>query len=509
MITFKSLTSNSTFQNSFLITVSKISGFLRDLVVSAYFGTQTVADAFNYATLITGNIFVLLGGLNGPFHSATVASLAELDRQDRHSQNLLLSRILVYSLAFFTILAALIGLLGQPILNYFWSGNPILNNAIFQQILYMLPVLILSGAVGICFGANCFYGRTGAPSLSPLLSSLALIAVILAGYQPLGGAVLGIGTSLGAVLQVGQQIRILHAGGFKFAWSDFIDLQPFQRLLYPALLSSTVGSLNVYVDSIFCGLLPIGSWTAILLGNRLIQLPFGVLVGGSLVSFLPRLTEHKNDLVAFRDLTEREFSNLFFMLMPLCVLLIALAIPMIELVFQRGVFDQNSTQLVGAVVLGLTFSMLTGLPRELFTRVYYALGDSETPFRVSIFAIVCNFLFDLILYKSLGVGGIALSTTLTALINSILLIHFLPADYRPRLPWLKMLLLGLLGWLVHTVTTMLYHWLKLPILSGIGAPLLDLEVLCKVSLCSLIGLGVYFLLAMPVHFVVKARQMID
>ncbi|MDX1920890.1 MAG: murein biosynthesis integral membrane protein MurJ, partial [Candidatus Caenarcaniphilales bacterium] len=495
----------------------KILGFARDLIIAAYFGTSRAADAFNFAYLFTGNIFVLLGGLNGPFHSAVVSALSHLasfdekKSQTEKKQNEFLTKIMLLTSIAFVFLSLLIWLLAKPLIAFLLKDYGIAE-AVYKQLLLMLPVFFLSGLIGILFGAVSYKSRFFWPAVSPILSSLALIGFVLLGYKFWGQWVLGIGTSLGAVLQTFFQFFDLLQSGFKpsiasintiFQKSnseDFSDIKYFNFILFPALLSSTIGSLNVYVDSFFCAKLQEGSWTAILMANRLIQLPFGILVGSSLVSFLPRISLYKSEKTNFIKTLYQEIFNLSFLLIPATALLIALSHPLVELLFQRGEFTDRSTDLVNLAILGLGLSMLTALPREIYTRAFYALGDSKTPLIVSLISIFWNAILDWVLCLKFQVAGIALSTTLTALINSMLLIVLLKLKHfrKERIgefKWFKLIIFLLIGSLSGWLAFLAYGFFQSKFLLE---PLnfINLNTLLPFCLAGIIGLGSYVSLSL-------------
>jgi putative peptidoglycan lipid II flippase len=335
--------------------------------------------------------------------------------------------------------------------------------AFIKQSYLMLPLLALAGVIGVLFGAVSFKCDYFWPSLSPLISSLALILCLCLGYKIWGEWVLGFGTALGAILQALIQFIDLSKYNFQFALTLPIEknqkdsLKYFFAILLPALLSSTIGSLNVYVDSFFTANLAKGSWTAILLGNRLIQLPFGILVGAGLISFLPRISACKDDKPQFENILNTEINNLFFLMIPATAILLALSEPIIKFLFERGQFTAESTNLVNLVLLGLAGSLLTALPREVFTRAFYALGDSKTPLIVSLVSIILNALFDWWLAAKFAVAGIALSTTLTSAFNSVLIVFLLQAKIKNlKITWLKILPLLALGFLSSLVAKLVF-----------------------------------------------------
>jgi len=477
---------------SSLIAFSKAIGFVRDLLISAYFGTSRTADAFNYATLFTTYPLILLGGLNGPFHSATVSTLSTKSLTTKPTE----SRRLIWQIIFWVFLCFC--LLG----GVFWLSADWLMEVLFPQDLakdiafqtnLMLPALFSAGLMGVLFAWNALRGQELLTAINPAISSLALIGILGLCYEDLGAKALGLGVSLGVLLQI---VSLCVKGGLGLPGRGFwkwSGLSPFVTMLLPAMLSSTVGSLNVYIDMIFCKSLVEGSWTAIILGNRLLQLPFGTLVGASLVSFLPRVSALRDNPAQFRESVTKELSNLLFLLMPVMILLLLFAQPFTELLLQRGEFKADSTELVTSVLFFLSFSLLTALPREVITRAFYGLGDSKTPFRVSLISIACNFLLDWWLVSIFAVGGIALSTTLTALCNSALLIFFL----QRRLQYnLSREIFNSLFKLIPSAIALfcvcaLFYWLSKSWSFVVAT--IDLGLLCSLVLSAVAGVIAYFL----------------
>ncbi|MDJ0625909.1 MAG: murein biosynthesis integral membrane protein MurJ [Candidatus Caenarcaniphilales bacterium] len=511
---FKSL-----FKTSFLIGLSKVAGFIRDLVIAAFFGTSKAADAFNFAYLFTGNIFILLGGLNGPFHSAVVTTLSHIQSGiapdiAKRKQSRFLSKLFLIVLCFFCILAIALFFAKNSLLHLIIPNNDSLSSAVSKQVNFMIPVFIMSGIIGVLFGAVSFKKHYFWPSLSPLLTSVTLVCLIFIGYKSLGEWVLGIGTSLGALVQTVVQIIDFFNSEYKFDISNFKaeydDLKYFVWILMPALLSSTIGSLNVYVDSFFCAGLEEGSWTAILMANRLIQLPFGILVGSSLVSFLPKIANLKEDKLSFISTLYRELINLLYLLIPATAIILALSKPLIELLFLRGEFDTHSSHLVNLALLGLAVSLITSLPREIYTRAFYAIGDSKTPFIVSLISIIWNALLDWILSAKFQVAGIAMSTTLTALINSLLLIFLFKQkfSFSFNFDWLKCIQYLFIGFACYLISSTSFQVLRsLQFLPSIKFSFIDINTTIRFLIAVVLGLFTYLAVTLCVRKMTKSEIM--
>jgi len=424
------------FKVGSLIGLSKATGFFRDLLTGMFLGTSFSSDAFNTAALFTNNLFILFGGLNGPFHSATVSSLTGVPQK---KQGLFLGQVLLFSFLFFFVLAfVLYFLIAFSFKEFIFRerASSLLLKETLTQLKLMLPVFFMIGVIGVLFGASCFRKKFVLPGLGHIFSNLSVIFLSLLFFKNFGALIFGIASSVGAVLQVlviffnlvKNKIFSLKDLRISLFFNKKIDskyFSNFKKILLPALFSSTSGSLNVYLDWFFCTDLVQGSWSAILYGNRLIQFPFGVLVGASLVSFLPKISQYKNQKALFRKTLQEELKNLSFLLVPASALFLSLCNPIVYVLFERGEFDSTSTELVSSVLFALALSLLTGLPREIYTRAFYALEDSKAPLYITLGSLILNFIFNILLVKKFAVAGIAFSTTLTALCNSVIFMFVL------------------------------------------------------------------------------------
>jgi putative peptidoglycan lipid II flippase len=202
-------------------------------------------------------------------------------------------------------------------------------------------------------------------------------------------------------------------------------------MIWPAVFSTSVGQLIVYVDMFFTLNGPVGQggWTAILMSNRLVQLPLGVLLTAMLVPILPRFTEQVN-AQRMDDLKEeirKSLRILWFLSLPLTALFLVIPSQIIQLLFQHGEFTPESTRMVTIALLLLAPSIFFYVARDLITRVFYAFKDSKTPFHVALVAIIVKAVLDyfFVYHTKLGVGAISLASTVITLVNLSLLTHFL------------------------------------------------------------------------------------
>lgn len=437
--------------------ISKVFGLVRQQAIAAAFGVGAAVDAYNYAYVIPGFLLVLLGGINGPFHSAIVSVIAKRKQSDVAP---LVETITTLVGGFLILVTVGLILFASPMIDLVAPGLSQTSEGIeiraiaIQQLQIMAPMAIFAGLIGIGFGTLNAADQYWLPSISPLFSSLTLIvglgilAVYLGDnmttpqYALLGGLVLAWGTLAGAILQWLIQVPALWRSGLGTLRLRFNVRDPGVRqvfnILGPATFSSGMMQINVYTDLFFASYIPQAA-AALSYANLLVQTPLGIISNVILVPFLPifsRLAAPEN----WPELKLRIRQGLLLTaltMLPLSALIITLAFPIVRVVYERYAFDESASQVVTAVLIAYGIGMFAYLGRDVLVRVFYALGDAQTPFIISIFNIFLNALLDYLMVRvfDLGAPGLVLATVG---VNVLSLIAMMVALNRKLngLPWL-------------------------------------------------------------------------
>ncbi len=460
---------------------SKLIGFIRDVVIANYYGASLVSDAYFYAYQIPALAIVLLGGVGGPFHSATVAVFSKLipSLKDKPSQELnkLYSTFMTTTILLFTILAVLCFFFAPQIMGIIASGGePQLIALAAGHLKIMAPVLIIGGIVGIYYGILVTYRYFMLPNLSPIIMSLVIIAMVMCAKNDNTGAILAWATTIGAVCQWIMQYPKIRQLGFKLRPNlevfNNVEYKNICELLFPAVLSSTVGQVHIYVDMFFASALREGAWTAIGYANRVFQFPVGILVTAFLVPLFPifaRLVADK-DYDGIRKYFNKGVGVLFFGAIPIIIGILVVGMDGVRVVFERGEFNSHATFMVTEALWFLSFSIIPYVFRDSITRVYYSFNDSATPFIVAFSSIVLKVFFNILLINKLhmGIGGITLSTSFVTLFNAVVLGIFISKkitmDYKSLfINLLKMCIAGFVTLLVCGLISFAYDkFIELP-----------------------------------------------
>jgi putative peptidoglycan lipid II flippase len=374
-----------------------------------------------------------------------------------------------------------------------------------QQIRIMAPMALFAGLIGIGFGTLNAANQYWLLSLSPLLSSITLIAgigiltlqhgkdIIKPEYAFTGGIVLGLGT---------LRLRF-----------DFKSpaVQEVIKIMTPATISSGMMPINVATDLYFAS--PIaGAAAGFNYATLLVQTPLGIISNIILLPLLPmfaKLAAPEN----WQELKLRIRQGLLLTavtMLPLGALMVALSVPIVQVVYERGAFKQEATQLVSSLLVAYGVGMFAYLGRDVLVRVFYALGDGQTPFKISIFNIFLNIILDAVFVEPFGAPGLVLATV-GVNCSSMLMLLFLLNRKLNGLPWREWSL-PILGLTAGSVVAGVASYGTLLGCQQVLGKANLVILLVELSIAGLVGIGVFALIASWMKipevnmFVSKMRQ---
>ncbi|KAG0565122.1 hypothetical protein KC19_8G166400 [Ceratodon purpureus] len=411
--------------------VSKVIGLAREAALAAFFGVGPVMNAFNYASIVPGFFLTMLGGINGPFHSAMTAALSKRRKEDGER---LLASVSLISGVVFTGFSVLIFLNAGVLIDTLAPGllvavDGILTRQIaIAQLKVMAPCALLAALIGLGFGSLSANGIYGIPSLSPALSSISILAAVAVyvsilskmNFTPTqqavaGGLSLAVGSTCGAFLQWGVQViaqRRAGIGGLRLSWvNPFKETGIYEVLavMVPAALNSGLTQVATFTDLYFASFIP-GAAAALGYANLLVMAPLGILSSPVLLSLLPifsRLSGVEQG-PALRDRVQQGLLLSVALTLSLTAVMIPLARPTVEFAFQRRTFDASASRMVSSLLVCYVSGSTFYLARDVLVQVFYALGDGRTPLYITIGGIVANGVLDWILVRWSGLGAVGL-----------------------------------------------------------------------------------------------------
>ncbi len=454
--------------------ISKVFGLVRQVALAAAFGNGVATEAFTYAYAIPGFLLILLGGINGPFHSAILSVLAK--EKDKSQVAPIVETIttivgiilLGVSIAIFCFASTAIDLTAPQLLHRSDAVvGALVRQSAIEQLQIMSGMAVLAGFIGIGFGTLSSADFYWLPSISPLLTSSATIVGVglLALYLKsgialrenalLGGRVLAATFLVGALWQWLLQVVTQWKAGLgtikpRFEWRRQ-GVKDVFKVLGPATFSSSTYQINLFIDNGFASGI-VGAASAMSYSGLLVLTPLGIISNVVLVSLLPEFSRLA-DPQTWPQLKDRIRQGLIISaiaVMPLSAMMMALSLPIVKTVYQNGAFTAQDSQLVGSILIASSLGMFIFLARDVLIRVFYGLGDGSTPFKISLVNIFFNFLFDYLFWKPFGAAGITLSTVCINLISCLAMLFILNRRLA-GLPWRGFL--PLLGVLLASIVT--------------------------------------------------------
>lgn len=488
--------------------ISKLVALVRQQAIASAFGIGDAANAYNYAYVIPGVLLVLFGGVNGPIHSAIVSVL---EKRQKHEAAPLVETVttlvsgvlLVLTIGLFFFADFFITLVGPGL-----SANA--HAIATQQLQIMAPMALLAGLIGVGFGTLNSANQYWLLSISPIFSSITIIIglgllylqignkIVSPQYALLGGVVLAWGTLAGAIWQWLVQLIVqwrLGLGSLRLRFNFRTPaVQEVIKIMAPATFSSGMMQINVYTDLFFASIIP-GAAAAFNYANLLVQTPLGIISNVILLPLLPTLSR-LSEPSEWANLKLRIRQGLLLTaitMLPLGALTISLALPIVRIVYERGAFNRSATQLVVSVLMAYGVGMFVYLARDVLVRVFYALGDGTTPFRISIINIFLNAVLDYFLVKPFGAPGLILATVGVNISSTIMLLWLLNRKLNglPLREW-AWLILGLTG---SSFIAGAASWITYFGLQQLWSSSHLLTLLVQLTISGLVGIGIFAAIA--------------
>ncbi len=414
--------------------ISRILGYVRDMIFALYFGATGTSDTFFAAFRIPNLLRELFA--EGSMSSAFIPVLTEY--RQKHGEDEA-NRLVKITFTFIIIVVGIICLLGiifspaiVAVIAPGFLGSPEKFSLTVLLTRIMFPFLLFISLAALVMGALNTKKVFFVPALAPAMLNITLILSIIffesSAKQPLTAAAIGV--MAGGFVQFAFQLPSFFRNKYKLGFDTTFSHPGLKRmsiLLIPATLALSVSQINIVVSNILASFLPSGSITYLFYSMRLIQFPIGIFGVAMGMAVLPMLSEHavKGDYDKLRDDFSFALRLLFFITVPAMAGLIALREPIVNVLFQRGKFDYAATVGTAQALLFYSIGIWSIVGVRVVTASFYSMQDTRTPFKVAIVALIANILFSIILMRPLKHSGLALANTLASGVNFTILFFFL------------------------------------------------------------------------------------
>jgi putative peptidoglycan lipid II flippase len=427
---------------SIAVMLSRVLGLIRDVFMLHLYGTSILAECFNLAFRIPNLLRDLFaeGALSQAF--VTVFSKKIKEKGDE-SAWLLANRVL----SLFVVAMSLVTLLGIVITPWIVdlmliSANkaygPEQRELIIHLTRVMFPFILIISLSALVMGMLNAKNIFGIPALASCFFNLGcILAGGLAGYliDPSWGVKSLLGISIGVLVggagQLFVQLPALHKAGFRFhwdpRWKDRGVIKILQ-LMGPAMVAASAVQVNVMVNSMFATSTETGSVTALSYAFRLMQLPIGMFGVAVATITLPALSRAAVGQIGreYSRLLSRGMNMVAILLLPCCVGLSMLAIPLVSVIFQKSP-EAESTRMIAGALECYAYGLLFYSWIKIVQPAFYAIDKRWIPMMVSFISMGLNFLLNWYFVTRLGWGyrSLAVTTSVLAVVNFGLLYAFL------------------------------------------------------------------------------------
>lgn len=426
--------------------ISRVFGFARDMVTANIFGAAASFDAFSVAFRIPNFMRRLFA--EGSFSQAFVPVLSSYQKDKTEDEIKAFVDAMAGTLFFALFIVTMLGIIFAPFIVRLFAPGFVTSGERYDLAVTMLritfPYLMLISLTAFSGAILNTFSRFWVAAFTPILLNISMItcAIWVAPHLAVPITALAWGVFAAGLLQLFFQLPFLKnlrlLPKLKINFKD-PGVRNVLRLMVPALFGVSVGQINLLVDSVFASLLMVGSVSWLYYSDRLMEFPLGVFGVAISTVILPHLSRHHaaKSHESFSLTIDWAIRAVLLVGLPAGVVMAMISGPLMSTLFQHGIFDSYAVTMarksLSAFAIGITPFMLV----KILAAGFYAQHDMRTPVRIGMLAMICNMIFNVSLIYPLAHAGIALSTSLSACVNSGFLFYFLRKRklYQPRVGW--------------------------------------------------------------------------
>ncbi|WP_312654560.1 murein biosynthesis integral membrane protein MurJ [Proteiniclasticum sp.] len=408
-----------------IITIlSKIMGFARDITLSYFFGASYITDAYLISITIP---MVIFGFVGVGIASGYIPMYSQIEKAQGTKEGLKFTNNLTNIMLVITTIIFILGLIFTvPIVKLFASGfeGVALDLAVkFSRI--SLFGMYFTGLVSIFNSYLQIKGNYIVPAILGFPMNLITIIVIILSSK---GDILLL--AIGSLISSGSQLIIVLFYAYKMGYKysgileiNNINLRKMMYIAFPAIVGSSVNQINVLVDRTVASGIVEGGITALNYAGKLNGFIQGIFVLSITTALFPIISKMaaENDINGLKKTLSESISSVNLLVIPATIGFMIFSEPIVAMVFGRGEFSSEAQVLTSAALFYYSLGMLGFGLSEVLSRAFYALQDTKTPAIYSAIAVTINIVLNIILSSFMGISGLALATSISALISTVLL----------------------------------------------------------------------------------------
>jgi putative peptidoglycan lipid II flippase len=440
--------------------ISRVLGFVRDMVIARLFGASAEADAFFVAFKIP-NFFRRLTA-EGAFSQAFVPVLADVRHNaGEQAAHVLLDAVWTRLALFLLVLTGAGMLLAEPIMLLFAPGfaQDVRLGMSIDMLRITFPYLLLISLTAMLAAVLNSYSRYWEPAFNPVWLNVAMIAAawLAAPYFDVPAMSLAWGVLIAGFIQLAWVWWALTPVGWRPHWTlaKHDGVGRVLRNMAPALLGVSVAQINLLVSTILASFLMAGSVSWLYYADRLMEFPVGVFGVALATVVLPGLSQARaqGDWDSYNKTLDLALRLIWVVGLPATVALAVLSEPLMLTLFGYGAFSNSDAHHAAQALTVYGVGLLGLLSIKVLAPAFYAREQMRVPVKISVVALVVNLVLALLLIQPLAHVGLALAVSIAALVNAGLLWLALRrmGFYSPVVGWVSLLLRTLGAVLVMAV----------------------------------------------------------
>lgn len=403
---------------------SRLLGWIRLLVIGSQFGASRELDAYFAAFRIPDAIFQLV--VAGALSAALIPVFASYRArgQDAEAWQLASSviNLVLIALALFSLVMAIFAPVFVPIVAPGFDAPTTELTIRMTRVMLLSPVLIGMGAV--VTGILNSYQQFTIPAIAPLLYNVAIIASAIFLAPVMGVEGLAVGVAIGSLAHLLVQVPNLARVGQRYDLTIGLSHPGVRRvawLMGPRTLGLAAGQLNFLVSTVLASGLPEGSLTAYNYAFQLSQIPVGVVGVSIAVALFPTLSQDAalGRVGEIRRQVASAVRILVFVAAPLMAIMIVLRGPLTSVFYEYGAFSASATDRTASALLFFAVGLGGHIVVHVLARAFYAMQDTRTPVMWAIVAVAINVPLMAALVGPMGVEGLALALSISAVLEVI------------------------------------------------------------------------------------------
>ena len=410
--------------------LSRVFGFIRDVVVAGFFGAGLATDAFFVAFRIPNLLRRLFA--EGSLTIAFIPVFTEYLKKKSREEALELASIAFTLLSIVLAVVSVAGILLSPwivrVMAPGFSDVPDKYALTVFLTRLMFPYIFFISLVALCMGILNSLRHFAAPALAPVVLNICMIASVFAlrGFFADPILSLAVGVMAGGILQLAMQFPFLLRVGVRLKPNFYFNHPGIKRiglLMLPAVFGAAVYQASIFIGTILASLLPGGSVSYLYYADRVVQLPLGVFAIAVGTAALPSFSEQAagGDYERLKRTISFSLRLILFVTIPSMVALIILRVPIISVLFQRGQFDAASTVFTAQTLLYYAVGLWDFSCIRVVVSAFYALQDTRTPVKIAVVALLVNVVMSVALMFPMRHSGLALATSIASAVNIIVL----------------------------------------------------------------------------------------